>query len=82
MCNSHPISLISDEHLEMLTRLRTRAEARESAREKIFEEAYALMHDAQDVLRLAHTYPQPPSASILHAMEHTIQLLLHEMVGL
>lgn len=66
----------------MLTRLRTRAEARESAREKIFEEAYALMHDAQDVLRLAHTYPQPPSASILHAMEHTIQLLLHEMVGL
>lgn len=60
MCNSHPISSILDEHLEMLTRLRTRAEARQSAREEIFEEACALMHDAQGVLPLAQAYPQIP----------------------
>lgn len=82
LCNNQLISSISDGHLEMLTRLRTRAESRESAREEIFEEACILMQDVQGILRLAHTYDQSPTASILHAMEQRMQLLLHEMADL
>ncbi|CRL20713.1 unnamed protein product [Penicillium camemberti] len=82
LCNNQLISSISDGHLEMLTRLRTRAESRESAREEIFEEACILMQDAQGILRLAHTYDQSPTASTLHAMEQRMQLLLHEMADL
>lgn len=52
--NTRPIGTISDEHLEMLTRIRVRATLRAETREDIIEEAYLIIGTIENIM--GHPY--------------------------
>ncbi|KOS47757.1 hypothetical protein ACN38_g1268 [Penicillium nordicum] len=74
-----PIAVISDDHLEMLTRVRVRACLRAEARQRIFAEAFFIMQTLQDIM--GQPYPhQLPMGTLLQDLEHHMQDLLEDMV--
>lgn len=76
-----PIAVISDDHLEMLTRVRVRACLRAEARQRIFAEAFFIMQTLQDIM--GQPYPhQLPMGTLLQDLEHHMQDLLEDMGGL
>lgn len=81
MANNSPITTINDDHLEMLTRIRVRAEERELSRCQIWDKAYMIIEMAQAIIG------QPmaqnlASTSMLNALEQPKEVLVEEMAKL
>ncbi|KAF4771467.1 hypothetical protein N7455_007939 [Penicillium solitum] len=66
--NTRPIATITDDHLEMLTRLRVRAASRAEARERIFTETSIILATLHDITNEPYPY-QLQVVTLLHTME-------------
>ncbi|OQD96986.1 hypothetical protein PENSOL_c014G02451 [Penicillium solitum] len=66
--NTRPIATISDDHLEMLTRLSVRAASRAEARERIFTETSITLATLHDITNEPYPY-QLQVVTLLHTME-------------
>lgn len=76
-----PIAIISDDHLEMLTRIRVRAVSRAEARQRIFVQASFIMETLQGIMDQPYPH-QLPIATLLQDTEQHMQDLLEEIGGL
>lgn len=76
--NTRSIATISDDHLEMLTRLRVRAASRAEARERIFAEASIILATLHNITNEPHPH-QLQVVTLLHTMEQRMQDLIEEM---
>lgn len=79
--NTRPIASVSDDHLEMLTRIQVRATSRAEARQQIFEYAFFIMERLQNIMNQPDPH-QLPITTLLHNMEQQMQDLVEEMGGL